>query len=164
MHACSRFFNWSTIFDIVCGQAAASNTTPLWPLRLLTIIVFHSLLPCTFVAGFSTGVHHVISVMSMGFLTGKTLKWVLRAYIVHWWPWDRGEYGCWASLERSRHAFWWVVIRFAHNEYHVNVLDWGMLVSIFSRGGQGKAFASSLLGKYGFGGEQGLTCASSLNR
>ena len=54
-------------------------------------------------------------------------------------------------------------LSFAHNGYHVNVLDWGMLVSIVSRGEQGIAFASSLLGKYGFGGEQGLTYASTLN-
>ena len=39
----------------------------------------------------------------------------------------------------------------------------GMLVSIISRGKPGIACASSLLGKYGFGGEPGLTCASSLN-
>ena len=56
-----------------------------------------------------------------------------------------------------------VHFRFAHNGYHVNVLDWGMLVSIVSRVEPGLTGASSLLGKYGFGGEPGLTCASSLN-
>ena len=51
------------------------------------------------VAGFSTGVQHVASVMSMGFLTGKTLSGVLVVHIV-----------CnWAST-------------FAYNGYHVSVL------------------------------------------
>ena len=44
--------------------------------------VFGSLLPCMLVASFSTGVQHVISVMSMGFLTGKTLSGVLVVHIV----------------------------------------------------------------------------------
>ena len=35
-----------------------------------------------FVDGFSTGVQHVISIMSMGFLIVKTLSGVLVAYIV----------------------------------------------------------------------------------
>ena len=35
--------------------------------------VFGSLLPCILVAGFSTRVQYVASVMSMGLLTGKTL-------------------------------------------------------------------------------------------
>ena len=44
--------------------------------------VFGSLLPRMLVASFSTEVQHVISVMSMGFLTGKTLSGVLVVYIV----------------------------------------------------------------------------------
>ena len=52
-----------------------------------------------FVAGFSTGVQHVILVMSMGFLTGKTLSGVFVVHIV-----------C-------------IGLRyFAYNGYHVNVL------------------------------------------
>ena len=51
---------------------------------------------------------------------------------------------------------------FAHNRYHLMYFTEVMMVSIW----QGRArfnLASSLLGKYGFGGESGLTCASSLN-
>ena len=39
-------------------------------------------LPCILVAGFSTGVQYVASVMSMGLLTGKTLSGVLVVHIV----------------------------------------------------------------------------------
>ena len=76
--------------------------------------------------------------MSMGLLTGKTLCGVLVVHIVCIFP------------------------GFAHSEYHLNVLHWGN-VGKYCQQGRARALASSLLGKYGFGGEPGLTCASSLN-
>ena len=60
------------------------------------------------VAGFSTRVQYVASVISMGLLTGKTLSGVLMAYIV-----------CIMDHMNGSKSF------FAHNEYHVNVLHWG---------------------------------------